>query len=196
MWPAKPHADPRLRRIEGYRNWFCVTPVAVDMEMSLMLSCVGPASWDTSPKNPHVTALYKVYVNRAGKAAMQSKEHAPFPAGSVVVKEKYERKSGVLYQGRVARVLRKDAKPVLLTVMVKHEKGYAPANGDWEYMVVSGDGSKETTAGLEHCAACHATQKTRDFVFRSYQGMLNGAGDPPPSLMSPNPKPPKSVKGR
>jgi hypothetical protein len=77
-----------------------------------------------------------------------------FPEGSVIVREKL-----VDQNSRI---------PELLTVMVKRGKGFNPAGGDWEYMVVNGAGTTVRERGqLGSCHACHVRQKEEDFVFRT-----------------------------
>jgi hypothetical protein len=76
--------------------------------------------------------------------------------GSVIVKEKI----GTHFEGR---------KPLLYTLMKKREPGYNPAVGDWEFSVVSGNGTQlEAIGKLENCQSCHISKKDSDFVFRPY----------------------------
>lgn len=48
--------------------------------------------------------------------------------------------------------------------MVKHPSGYAPATGDWEFVVVGADGIVESRGPEPLCARCHA-EALADFVF-------------------------------
>jgi len=164
--PGRPGATP-LEAVQGYRSWYCDTPTPVDMQARVALLCVGPARWDTNPANPHLPRLFKLYVNPVGKAAFLSSKPERFPVGSIVVKEKY------LSPARDSktweyRKLPKNAKPELLTVMIKREKGFDPANGDWEYQVLSGDVRKSETKGLDHCAKCHKNLAEQDYVFQRH----------------------------
>lgn len=137
-------------------------------------SCIGPPSWDSNPVNPHVPRLFKIYVNPVGKAAFVSTNRKAFPVGSIIVKEKYVAPA----RGGTAwgfRKLPKGAKPELLTVMIKREKGFDPANGDWEYQVASGDAKKSNTKGLEHCAKCHHSLADQDYVFERHSGISSEA---------------------
>ncbi|AIE86300.1 cytochrome P460 family protein [Fimbriimonas ginsengisoli] len=153
------------QEIGSYRTWQCVTPRPVDMTPSIAMSCIGPATWDRSP-NPHFQYVFKVYVNQLGKAALADPKHGPFPVGSIIVKEKYEVRQG---QDRWReRELPKGAKPVLLTAMIKRPNGFDRANGDWQYMALSGDMKSRSTTGISYCSACHATQVKHDYVFGSY----------------------------
>ena len=48
--------------------------------------------------------------------------------------------------------------------MVKQSNGYAPANGDWEYLVVDRTGAVLARGDLPLCARCHA-EAPGDHVF-------------------------------
>jgi hypothetical protein len=53
--------------------------------------------------------------------------------------------------------------------MLKHEAGYDPEGGDWEYLVLDGQGKEVRARGkLESCRACHQTYPDTDFVSRNY----------------------------
>jgi len=167
-------------RLTDYRKWHLVTPQAVDMAPAIAMSCIGPSIWDQEP-NPHVGRMFKVYVNATGKDAMLSNGKKAFPVGSIIVKEKFVRPKTKNFWDTAK--LSKDAMPELLTVMVKREKGFDPANGDWEYQVLKGDGSKRTSVGLEYCAKCHAGRKSRDYVFGEYGTLHRGDGAYGPSQL-------------
>ncbi len=106
-------------------------------------------------RNPHQDKFITVYVNDAGRRAMLSQKKPKFPVGSVIVKEKLPAVDS--------------QSPELLTVMIKQRKGFNPAGGDWEYMVLDGTGTKiEGRGRLENCQACHLANQKTDYVFRSY----------------------------
>jgi hypothetical protein len=115
---------------------------------------------DARRENPHAAAYVNVYVNKSGTEAMRSQEQHQFPAGSVLVKEKF-------YSDGPATA--EKMKVSLFTVMVKREPGYNPGAGDWEFAVVSEDGKQVQARGkLENCISCHVTQSDRDHVFGTY----------------------------
>jgi hypothetical protein len=116
-----------------------------------------PANYEAERRtNPHAATYITVYVNRLGRKAMFAKESQRFPEGSVIVKEKV----GISSEGRT---------PLLYTIMIKRERGYNPAVGDWEFSVASGDGKQiEASGKLENCQACHITKTDSDFIFRPY----------------------------
>lgn len=110
---------------------------------------------DERKKNPHAATYITVYVNNVGREAMFSKD-VQFPAGSVIVKQKVGNSS----EGQ---------KPLLYTIMKKRERGYNPEVGDWQFLVVSGNGTQlEASGKIESCKGCHVRKGNTDFVFRSY----------------------------
>ena len=109
---------------------------------------------ETKRHGPH--AKYSIVVRVSPEAVAAFRQGNPLPAGAVVVKEKYV---GVPPVGQLHGY----------AVMTKREVGYYPEGGDWEYEYVNlVPERKETRGRLANCAACHASAKERDFLFRSY----------------------------
>ena len=80
---------------------------------------------------------------------------ANLPPGSTIVREKLSSSSAT--------------KPDLLAVMIKRAKGFNPMANDWEFLVVTGDGTKiERREKTGACQECHASQSGNDLVFRDY----------------------------
>src|SRR5262245_18484665 len=150
--------DTTIKEIAGYRTWAKVNPVPQLMKLQTRLLCapVRPIGVDVNgPTNPHQEKYITVYVNDIGKTAMMEQARPNFPAGSVIVKEKLPDKSS--------------QSPELLTVMIKKEKGFTASGGDWEFMVVDGQGKAVTDRGkLENCQSCHLSTPQSDYIFRSY----------------------------
>ena len=100
-----------------------------------------------------------VYVNAIGQRAMQD-EHPAFPVGTLIVRENL--------------LDRMDLRPKMLTVMAKRAKGFNPAGGDWEYLLID---EALTQAQLREktgsCHACHLARRESDFVFRTYLPQFN-----------------------
>jgi len=163
---AKKSTD--IEKFKNYRSWYCDTPHALNMDAQFAVLCMPP-SLPMDPIDPHEQFLFKIWVNPIGKAVLVSKKNIPFPVGAIVVKEKFKR-PGTPTDQNAWRQLPNDAKPILLTAMVKREPGYDRPNGDWEYLVLDGKVTKETTTGLQNCAPCHQEQKSRDFIFRRHAG--------------------------
>jgi hypothetical protein len=101
----------------------------------------------------HTSTYGVVYANDSARDLMLSKEAATFPAGSVIVREKLAHPAATT--------------PDLLAVMIKREQGFNRKVGDWEFLIVSGDGKKiERREKKGECRRCHAKQAKSDFVFR------------------------------
>lgn len=156
---SEPPVATIVKEIEGYRNWTKVNPVPVFMRARVAQDCkalftVKGVPLDRSD-NPHRDKYFTVFVNDIGKEAMLGQKSPAFPVGSVIVKEKLPAKDSTT--------------PELLTVMIKQAKGFNPASGDWEYMVVDASGTKiEDRGKLENCQECHVASDDADYVFRTY----------------------------
>lgn len=149
--PESKEAD---RLIKGYKSWTKVNAKPVRMEPAPAEQCASP--FPSQQPSPHLQKYLYVYVNAIGKEAMTKQKTPHFPVGTVIVKEKLTKPDS--------------REPELMTVMVRHEKGYNPDNGDWEYLVFNGKGTKVTAQGkLEKCQSCHSKSGpgTTDYVFRN-----------------------------
>jgi hypothetical protein len=150
---AAPVGNP-VKEIAGYRGWSKVNTEPQLMPDRTAVLCAAP-SLPAATKNPHTNKYVTVYVNDIGRKAMLEQLNPNFPEGSVIVKEKLPDKSSQA--------------PELLTVMIKRGKGFNPASGDWEYMVVDGTGTAVQARGkLENCQSCHTGKPATDYVFRTY----------------------------
>jgi cytochrome c556 len=139
-----------LKEIGKYRKWKLVNPTPVVMNPGAAAACAI-----AFPVNPHESAWASVYVNAKGASAMMTEGHPAFPEGSMIVKEKLYTSVG------------KD--PVVLTVMIKREKGYTPESRDWEYLVLDGPATKIVERGkLSKCNECHEKYDDTDFVTMHY----------------------------
>ena len=138
--------------IAGYKQWTRVNPEPAMVQAQNAQLCAIPLNPGPDPhKNKYIT----VYVNEIGRHAMMEEKSPHFPQGSVIVKEKL--------------TTSKSTTPELLTVMIKRERGFNPESGDWEYMVVDGNGQSVQERGkLENCQACHLMEKDTDYVSRKY----------------------------
>jgi hypothetical protein len=139
--------------------WTRVNAEPYRISVAVDTLCGLPTTKDYEPerkKNPHAASFITVYVNDTGREAMFAKEIQPFPIGSVIVKEKIGTRS-------------EGSKPLLYTVMRKREQGYNPSLGDWEFAVVSANGTEVQARGkLENCQSCHKQKPDSDFIFRPY----------------------------
>ena len=157
--PDKLSALKQVKEIEDYRKWRKVNSVPQLMPARISASCIARLSADGAvvdgSGNPHRDKYFTVYVNAVGSKAMLDQKNPQFPEGSVIVKEKLS--------------ARDSRTPELLTVMIKQKKGFNPAGGDWEYMVLDGTGTKiEGRGNLQHCQDCHIGNQKTDYIFRTY----------------------------
>jgi len=131
----------------GYQKWKLVTPTPLDMSPALALLC--RSALVTEVENPHNPRVFRVFVNKAGEKAMMKRGRGNFPDGTVIVKEKYPRKSKL------------DPKSFeLATIMLKMD-------GVWHYSMIGPD-RKPTRADEQVCMKCHRVNKKNDYVFRPY----------------------------
>jgi Cytochrome P460 len=153
----------RVSEIQGYKEWAKVNPQPVPIVSKVVaIMCARPTADDRAHdvSSPHADKLITVYVNELGRRAMMNELKPTFAVGSVIVKEKRARENEKKGE---------PDEPELLTVMIKRERGFNPAVGDWEFMATNGAGTKVDARGkLESCQACHAMMKETDFVSRSY----------------------------
>ena len=151
----KPLAGAEL--VAGYKAWTRVNPEPAVFHSRIAMQCYMPTPEQRrlEEKNPHRDKFVTVYVNDAGRRAMLEEKSPRFPVGTLIVKEKL--------------TTRDSTEPELLTAMLKHEKGYDPEGGDWEYLVLDGQGREVRARGkLESCRACHQDYPHTDFVARNY----------------------------
>jgi hypothetical protein len=149
-------AAPQDSPATGYKTWGTRLMQPQSMSQAFALSCGGPTAQQMAymARSPHTKYFTQLYVNPVGKPAWlkylnatQFPANPPlFPVGTVIVKEKLPKPDSTT--------------PVLLTVMVKREKGYNPACYDWEFFVTDGTGKKITEKGkIARCQNCHVEEK-------------------------------------
>jgi len=147
--------DDQVKEIAGYRSWSKVNSEPHFAPLLSAAACAPAYLPTTKGKDPHGAKYVTVYVNNIGRQAMLEQRDPKFPEGSVIVKEKLPDQSSQT--------------PELMTVMIKRGKGFNPASGDWEYMVVDGTGTKVLEQGkLESCQTCHTVSPSSDYIFRTY----------------------------
>lgn len=144
--------------IENYKTWPKATSRPRNVSLMLWSLCrvwTQVAATIEAPfhESEHGNLFLQVYVNPIGEEAMLQTEIPIFPPGSIIVKEK-------LLNGD-------DTEPVALGIMIKHEAGFNPAGGDWEYVYWTADSVTQGEA-LTHCQECHLGQTETDSVFRPY----------------------------
>lgn len=141
----------------NYKQWTRATKKPVLVYSRFAMLCVGSTTAQTAQEktNPHNDKYIVVYVNDIGKHALLREEKPTYPVGTIIVKEK--------------RAKPDSPTPELCTVMQKREAGYSPQDGNWEYFVTDGTGTRlQDKANAINCKSCHAEQKSVDYVFRRY----------------------------
>ena len=123
--------------------------------------CRQPTRAETAEEtgNPHLEKFARLFVDKAGRTAAEG--HEPVhPAGTLLIKEK-------LPADGKGQEVKPGKETELFTGMLKREKGYNPACGDWEFFTVSGDAKKLTGRGkLTSCMECHQRYPEHDFTSR------------------------------
>lgn len=102
----------------------------------------------------HELSFGMVYANDLAKTEIE-KENPQFPVGSIIVREKNETATS--------------EPPQTVIAMVKREKGFSEATGDWEFFVFDGADLKlNSRESVGNCATCHIQAEKTDWVFRDY----------------------------
>ncbi len=92
------------------------------------------------------------YINDLAREAVNAEPAIQFPRGSIIVREKLANAD--------------DAKPLLLTVMIKRVRGFNPKANDWEFLAIDGAMNKILERQKKgSCLDCHSSQEHRDFVY-------------------------------
>jgi hypothetical protein len=146
-----------------FSNWPTATRIRIDVSPHVSMACRAPLpsehNWaeggGEKRHGPHIK--HTIVVRISPEQAEEFKTlNAPLPVGTVVVKEKHK---DILAEGP----------PNEYGAMIKHEPGYDPQHGDWEYLYVVRQPEKKVTRGkLASCIDCHEHAKNRDYVFRTY----------------------------
>lgn len=112
---------------------------------------------DDEPDNPHKKGektFARVFANDLALGQIYNDKPA-FPAGAMIVREKLLKET--------------DAVPELVTVMLKHEKGFSPKSNDWEFFVLDANiANVKKTEKVGDCSKCHVQASETDFVFKTY----------------------------
>lgn len=146
--------------IKDFKTWKRLTasPAYITDYVSLLCRKSQP----DEIAHPHISNWIHVYVNSIGaKAAVSKAKKISFPVGSILVKTKFPRKQGSTIE--------------MMTVMIKGTKGSRPKTGDWQFLVMNGNGTAILAdTRLEHCFSCHKVKAKKDFAFLKYESMRPG----------------------
>jgi len=139
-----------------YRGWTQLLKAPYQVPMELWLRCVPPtpAHWEAARQKygPHTERFIRVYGNPVASESVAAKLKRPFPAGTVIAKEKLAGSSPSTVEG--------------VAFMVKHQPSEFPETSGWQFLYFpsSGDGRRTHEA----CASCHRAVATTDYVFGQY----------------------------
>jgi hypothetical protein len=159
--PITPPVSQAREEIE-FSKWPTASRFSIDVSPQASMMCAVMKSAENlwaetggeKRHGPHFKHSIVVRINP--EAAEEFKTlGAPLPVGTVVVKEKH------------TEVLA-ETPPNEYGAMIKHEPGYDPQHGDWEYLYVVRQPEKVTRGKLQSCINCHEHAKSRDYTFRTY----------------------------
>ena len=141
--PAASENMPAKQAATDYKSWTRANPAPLEFPAWLAALCRMPSPDEQARlDSPHSVQFSNIYVNPTGAAMLSQTGERVFPIGSIIVKEK---------------LLHADDKIAdALGIMIKHEQGYNPAGGDWEYAYL--DENSQMQGGIEagkQCQACH-----------------------------------------
>ena len=133
-----------LREIRNYRTMFRVNKEPVDMVESTKFMCAAPLS----VYGPHYDPGVVYYINTIARKGFNSSEKIVFPIGSIIVKEKQERKTEDSVQ--------------IITVMRK----VLPESSEdsWEFKMYDAKKWVEIDSSTKSCIGCHRRYKNNDYV--------------------------------
>lgn len=139
----------------NYRKWTALHSSPYAVPLDLYLRCMAPtqADWARARQKygPHTENFVQVYGNQAAMQAFGPKARH-FLIGAVIAKEKL----GESPDG--------DAEGVAF--MVKRGTPQFARTGGWEFIYYPQSGDSGRTQ--EHCAECHQTAASTDYVFGQY----------------------------
>lgn len=142
--------------LESYRSFAPLTPEPVGVSSYIFGLCRLP----TLPEQEFLESVHgdgrflQDFANASAQAGLQSRGVPPFPAGAVIVKEKYAGPSA------------SQSDLVAIGMMIKRAPGFDAAHGDWDYAYYEPAlGVVQTAEQSRYCAGCHAGASETDYVF-------------------------------
>jgi len=162
--------DPKngisINDVKEYRKMFRVNEKPIDMVGETILMCAPPFN----VHGPHYDPGVVYYINEiAGQGLKTFLEKKLFPVGSIIVKEKQERRTEDSVQ--------------IITVMKKAREG--SGEDSWDYKMydarkwVELDPSSQQTARIDRsCIGCHRMYKSNDYVSGKGIELLLGKSQP------------------
>ena len=163
--PSKSGAmsDTSMSEIRNYRDMFRVNKKPIDMVESTRFMCAPP----TMVYGPHYDPGVVYYINEIARQSLTTYSNSKlFPVGSIIVKEKQERRTDDTVQ--------------IVTVMKKVHAG--SSEDSWQYKMYDARNWTEidrsnhgASAAGRSCIDCHRRYKDNDYVSdRGIELLLGG----------------------
>lgn len=138
-----------------YKGWTSLLGSPHAVPLDLWLRCMAPtqADWARARQKygPHTEHYVQVYGNQVATKAFGLKARH-FPTGAVIVKEKLVESPGGDAEG--------------VAFMVKRGTPQFAKTDGWEFVYYPQSGDSRGTH--EHCAGCHQSAASMDWVFGQY----------------------------
>lgn len=148
-----------LSDIKNYRSLIRVNDKPIDMEEATKFMCAYPGMI----YGPHISPGIVYYINKkAKKGAKKITENKTFPVGSLIIKEKQERKT--------------EDSVKIITVMKKIRAGRG--ENTWNYKMYDVQKWSEVDASQQAngptCIECHRNYKDNDYISDKGMSLLRG----------------------
>jgi Cytochrome P460 len=148
-----------LSEIKNYRSLIRVNDKPIDMEEATKFMCAYPGTI----YGPHISPGIVYYINKkARKGAKKITENKTFPVGSLIVKEKQERKT--------------EDSVKIITVMKKIRAGRG--ENTWDYKMYDVQKWLEVDASQQvhgrTCLECHRSYRESDYISSKGMSLLRG----------------------
>ena len=142
--------------LAAYRSWQAGRVHAVSPPLSIL--CVALPEEELVRRRaeaarahgPHAERYLRVYANPRAAAAAREPGDQPFPAGSIIAKEKLAGPA---------------ATPEAVAFMIKEPPGTSPESGDWTFRFFP----EPASASYTGCVECHRGGASRDYVFSRWK---------------------------
>jgi hypothetical protein len=153
---GSPSEVPSLASVQqSYLRWTRHTEKPQAISSEIFSLCRGPSQTEQAfVTSPHGDNLYLLdWLNEAAVRGEAQLGKSPFPVGAAIVKEKLTQNENGTYA------------VAALGLMLKHEPGFDPSHGDWEFGYwTASAGLSGGVSGAGQCGGCHAASKT-DYVY-------------------------------
>lgn len=158
---------PSVKEIAAaYQSYAKMTDSEVFVNPELAMLCRGATQQEVADARlkfgPHAHTAILIYMNEPAAKTFSSGANS-YPVGSVIVK----RKKVLGFHDPLSGNLVHDSDNGV-GGMVKRQRGFDPAHGDWEYFYFENPAQIES-GKISSCVECHQTAKGTDYVFGSWR---------------------------